>query len=219
MNEQQNSHPQLRNAWHALLRPFAVDETVADAVFADLAHQYEGKSRYYHTLAHIATMLDVVDRLADYAQNLAAIKLAVWFHDVVYEIGRSDNEERSAEYAVAALRRLGLPETLIDRVVELILVTRAHDAPPGDVDAHIIIDADFASFAAPEEAFRGQGKALRAEFAAVPEETFQRGRIQLLQSFLDRDTLFLTPQMRAAAEAQARRNIRREIDRLRNQEW
>jgi predicted metal-dependent HD superfamily phosphohydrolase len=66
----------------------------------DLIAAYAASNRHYHNLAHIE------DCLAQLAQvnGLSAAEReilteAIWWHDVVYDPTRSDNEELSAQLA------------------------------------------------------------------------------------------------------------------------
>jgi predicted metal-dependent HD superfamily phosphohydrolase len=47
------------------------------------------------------------------AINFPAIQLAAWFHDVIYDPRAKDNEEKSAEYAVASLSQFEIPKTTV----------------------------------------------------------------------------------------------------------
>ena len=63
------------------------------------------------------------------AADPTALEAAIWFHDVVYDGRRTDNEEQSANIADAALEKLDAPMTLRERARQLILLTR-HDRRP-----------------------------------------------------------------------------------------
>jgi predicted metal-dependent HD superfamily phosphohydrolase len=57
--------------------------------------------RRHHTVTHLHEMLDAIGLLADsgIVFDRKAVVLAAWFHDAIYEIGRDDNEDRSAGLA------------------------------------------------------------------------------------------------------------------------
>ena len=67
-------------------------------------------------------MLDAIGVLADDGMQFdrEAVELAAWFHDAIYEIGRDDNEDRSAELA----RQLLASSPIRDEVARLVLVTK-----------------------------------------------------------------------------------------------
>jgi predicted metal-dependent HD superfamily phosphohydrolase len=204
----------LRDDWLALVRPLGAGDAPARQVFDDLVVQYAGATRFYHTLGHIAEMLDTIDRLADGKCNRTALRLAAWFHDVVYDPHAADNEERSATRAEEVLSRLRLPRDTIRAVKDLILLTKTHQAEPTDADGRVLQDADLARLGAPPEQFAAYSQAIRREYAWVPEEEYRAGRRQLLQNFLGRERLFATDLMHREFEVQARQNLRDEIARL-----
>src|SRR5687768_15734300 len=86
-----------------------------------LAH-YRGPTRHYHNDLHL---LHCMLELADYRHGEhLAIEAALWFHDAIYDPTRHDNEERSADLAVARLSALALPPDFIAHVKRLVLATK-----------------------------------------------------------------------------------------------
>src|SRR5262245_31364188 len=120
----------------------ALAEAVPEA-FAQLVAAYQSPGRYYHTLEHVARVLETAERLSNHVRELAAVRLAAWYHDAVYDPRANDNEERSAEMARAALNALAIAPPLVDRVVQLILATKTH-LTDCDPDAAVLLDADLA---------------------------------------------------------------------------
>ncbi|MEI7688399.1 MAG: hypothetical protein WCL32_25610, partial [Planctomycetota bacterium] len=82
--------------WSDLLRAWAVDPIQARPAFDEVSYRYSEPGRFYHTSDHVQAVLGTVESLGSSAQNLNAVKLAVWLHDVIYDSKASDNEERSA---------------------------------------------------------------------------------------------------------------------------
>ncbi len=208
------SHNADHAAFLALLQPFDVDSLAVDALFAGLVAAYTGPTRFYHTLGHIRQMLATVDTLQSLANDLAAVRLAAWFHDVVYDSAARDNEERSAKYAAAALGSLGLPAGTIATIERLILDTAHHQAPAGDVDSQILIDADLAILGALAPDYRRYTGAIRQEYAWLPEEVYEQGRVRVLKHFLQRERLYYTEPLFERLETPARQNLANEIEEL-----
>ena len=138
----------------------------------------------------------------------------VGIDDAVYdpraEPGR--NERDSADLAAAALGERGAPAERIEQVGALVLATIDH-APPADGrldrEAAVLLDADLAVLAAPPDEYDRYARAVREEFAYVPDEAFAAGRRAVLEALLAKP-LFLTEEMRDA-EAVARANLAREL--------
>ena len=66
--------------------------------------------RRYHAVSHLRDILSYVDELAEYADDVDAVRLAAWYHDAVYD-GLPGDEERSARRARDELSELGVLPT------------------------------------------------------------------------------------------------------------
>ena len=179
-------------------------------IFGQLFSAYTGPDRHYHDIRHVADCLHELDSIRALAQRPEAIELAIWFHDVIYDGLRVDNEERSADAARAALSRLGADAALIEQVVQLIHFTR-HDRDPETADGRLMVDIDLVSLALPPEAFDENSRRIRREFSHVSDADFVRGRRQMLERFLDRATVFYTAVFRDRYEQAARANLSRVV--------
>jgi predicted metal-dependent HD superfamily phosphohydrolase len=188
-----------------------------EAIYRTLVARYCEPHRAYHTLAHVEHALRELDGVRDLAEDPVAVELALWFHDVVYDIGASNNEEESARLAREAATNLGLTATRVDRVSQLILATR-HDSPPTDADSRLVVDIDLAILGQPAERFDAYEEAIRKEYAPVIEQRgaaqFDAGRARILRRFLSRPTIYSTEYFRHKYEDAARANLRRSIERL-----
>ena len=181
---------------------------LARELFVAIVAAYGEPGRSYHTLDHIAAVLATIERFGP-GRDPDALKLAAWYHDVVYDSRSADNEERSAEWARADLRRLGAPDPLIDRVVGLVLATKEHRVAPGDSDGALFLDADLAILGS-ESDYRAYAEGIRREYEWVPADLYAAGRRKVLESFLHRDRIYLTDAIHALLDASARRNIAEE---------
>jgi predicted metal-dependent HD superfamily phosphohydrolase len=174
------------------------------SAFNDLTARYSEPHRAYHTLAHIEHCLAEFDAVRPLAADPDAIELAVWYHDAVYDPKAADNEQRSAALAFDAIEHASLPASLARSVAELIVATK-HRELPTDGDAQLLVDIDLSILGQSEERFDEYERQIRKEYERVPEEQFVAGRAKILQSFLDRPTIYATQFFREKYEAQARR--------------
>ncbi|KOX47560.1 hypothetical protein [Streptomyces sp. NRRL F-7442] len=183
--------------------------------YADnLLARWREPQRRYHTLAHLAAVLDHVDVLAEHAEDADVVRLAAWFHDAVYLPDRSENEERSARLAERALPEAGVAAEKTAEVARLVRLTVTHAPAGDDRDGQVLCDADLAVLAAPPSAYAAYTAAVRAEYHFVPSDAFRRGRSAILRQLLGLDALFHTPHGRREWEATARRNLAGELEML-----
>jgi predicted metal-dependent HD superfamily phosphohydrolase len=177
----------------------------------DLLARWSETHRKHHTVTHLHEMLDAIGLLADSGVEFdrEAVELAAWFHDAIYEIGRDDNEDRSAELA----RELLASSPIRDEVARLVLVTKTHKVADDDVNGAVLSDADLSVLGSEPLRYRTYAAAVREESADVPDEVFKPARARVLTALLD-GPLFYTAAGRERWEEPARRNIADEIAEL-----
>ncbi len=197
------SFSQWQNLWQTL---GVAPEEFPVKLYDDLIVRYREAHRHYHTLQHLDECLDKFSELKSFAKHPAAIELALWFHDVIYDPTRSDNERLSAAWAQASVLHVGLNETLAECVYDMVMATKHHVLPKNS-DEEILIDCDLAILGAPPERFKEYDRQIRAEYAFVPDAEYKAKRREVLARFLARATLFNTNLFIARYEAQARANL------------
>jgi len=206
----------LADAWHATCRSagaVADDAAVAAAGEALLARWHEPHRRY-HDAEHLADVLAGVDALAGDAADAAAVRLATWFHDAVYDSNPGSDERRSAELAAEVLTALGVPQERVAEVARLVRLTEHHDPVAGDADGAVLCDADLAILAAEPGRYGRYVAAVRAEYGQVPEPMFRQGRAMVLRALEAMPRLYRTAAGRERWEAAARANVARELSEL-----
>jgi predicted metal-dependent HD superfamily phosphohydrolase len=192
-------------------------ETVPDSrtTGEDLIARWSEPQRRYHTSEHLSRMLSVVDDHADAADDATAVRLAAWFHDIVYDPRRTDNEILSASFAATTLTDLGRDHEEIAEVVRLIWLTTTHNVEAGDRNGALVCDADLAILATDPDEYDAYARSVRQEYAHVPDDAFRAGRIAVLGKLLDLPQLYHVPALREAWEARARAAVTAEINALR----
>ncbi|MFE6361160.1 hypothetical protein ACFVP3_14295 [Streptomyces sp. NPDC057806] len=207
----------LRSRWLRTLLAAREDDSRAvspDRYGDALLERWSEPQRRYHTVDHLAAVLDHVDVLEEYAADPAAVRLAAWFHDAVYLPDRSTNEERSARLAERALPEAGVPAGRTAEVARLVRLTVTHDPADDDRNGQVLCDADLAILAAPPSAYAAYTAAVREEYHFVPNDAFRSGRSAVLRQLLDLPRLFRTPYGQEKWEATARYNLAAELEML-----
>jgi predicted metal-dependent HD superfamily phosphohydrolase len=159
---------------------------------------YATPPRAYHTLAHILDVAQHFSRLT--WEQPADVFGAVLFHDAMYEAGRSDNEQRSAQLAVT--------HGASRHTAALILLTARHGRLERDdvgPDAAQFLDCDMAILASDPETFARYERQIAEEYVPVIGDTAYRiGRKRFVDRLLARPFIFFTPHF---DEAKARANL------------
>jgi predicted metal-dependent HD superfamily phosphohydrolase len=179
-------------------------------LLAEVAEAWKEPWRAYHTIDHLEAGLHLLSENRHLAEKPAELDLAFYFHDVVYDPKRFDNEEKSAELAKKVLLEAGATPELAQRIYDLVMVTK-HDAEPADADAALLVDVDLAILGAGREEYDRYEKAVREEYAWVPRFLFRRKRREILRAFLARPRIYRTAALHERLEAAARDNLTRAI--------
>ncbi|MEV1173801.1 metal-dependent phosphohydrolase [Nonomuraea sp. NPDC049784] len=180
------------------------------ATGAELIARWSEPHRRYHTLDHLSAVLAAVSQLAEPAGDLAAVRLAAWFHDAVYDGRPGWDEERSAQLAQSRLRGCGVPASRVSEVARLVRLTAAHDTlTAGDRNGAVLCDADLAVLGRP--GYDDYAARIRQEYAHVPDDLFRMGRAEVLRRLLAVPRLYRTERARELWEERARANMSGEL--------
>ncbi|MDD5740370.1 MAG: N-methyl-D-aspartate receptor NMDAR2C subunit [Candidatus Nanoarchaeia archaeon] len=215
---------ELGSKWAELMRELKIDMSYdvygtsnpkGETVFLELCRKYSESHRYYHNPKHLLECLREFNEARGLAEFPLSVSSALWFHDVVYDTKAEDNEEKSEQYARKKLQALKLPDSFIQRVGNLVLITK-HSDKPKNTDEKLVLDIDLSILGKSEEVFNEYEKNIRQEYSWVDEEEFRKARSRILESFLSRDSIYQTDFFRDKYEVQARKNLERSINILTN---
>jgi len=173
--------------------------------------RYAEQHRAYHDLSHVDALLRMLNELRPRLHDPAAVELAIWYHDAIYDPALAGNEARSAALLRADLAGLADPR-LLARAETLVQATATHTLPAEadpevTADCAAFLDMDLSILGSGEAAFWRYDAAIRREYAAVPEAAYRAGRSRVLRGLLARPRLYLTDHYRARFDAPARRNL------------
>jgi len=182
----------------------------SNVVFETLNSLYSQPHRFYHNLTHIDHCLRELSSIKSSAKDYDSLELAIWYHDAVYETRRDDNEKKSAELAKEICEINNFTDDFTTRVYQLILSTK-HCGEPSDPDTKILLDVDLSILGQEEDIFKEYEDNIRKEYIWVPSDIFKAERKKILQSFLDRKSIYLTDYFKDKYEIIARDNLKKSI--------
>ena len=173
----------------------------------DLAAAYTAPGRHYHNLAHIEDCLAALARVDGLsAAEREILTEAIWWHDVVYDPTRADNEELSAQFAEQHVRA-----EIRDEVGRLIRLTKTHDVQSDDRLGAILISIDLSILAAEGARYDAYASAIRQEFIHVGDADYRAGRAGVLRRFAARAVIYPDAGFAATYDRRARDNLAREL--------
>ncbi|WP_299824712.1 hypothetical protein [uncultured Pontibacter sp.] len=204
----------LQLQWEKLCAEYTTDTALVAQLWNELAQAHTSETRHYHTLDHLAYMLELADKYRQPDISYEALQFAIYYHDIIYNPTTPDNEEKSAALAEIRLKALGLPEQEIAFVKELILATKTHHSGSDDATTNFMLDLDLAILGAGWQKYNVYRQAVRKEYSMYSDADFQSGRSNMLVQFISQPNIFKTPFFQERLELQARENLRMELDML-----
>ena len=193
----------------------AISPKQIDRLWQDIVTHYGEPQRAYHTLNHIKQLLVEFESIKHHLAEPHIIALVLYYHDVIYDPTRSDNEFQSAEFATDALSPY-LSQEQCQQIYALIMMTANHqidaliDSDKYN-DAAYLLDMDLSILGAQWSAYEQYAKAIRQEYNHVADDNYRDGRTAVLQGLLAHPKLYLTDHYYEQLETQARDNIKREL--------
>ena len=206
---------ELRIAWEQHLGRSSASLTWYESIVS----RYRQAGRHYHGVRHVRWVVRHVVALAHVSDDLGAVIAAAFFHDLVYDPTRGDNEVASAELADRALTELGWEPERRQHVEEMILATIDHDVDRVGcgADIQLLLAADLAVLAAAPAKYSDYVRGVRREYSHVSDDDWRAGRSAVLHGLLDRRHLFAPELDLHDWEQRARANITAELAMLGNQ--
>ncbi|WP_326833760.1 hypothetical protein VSH64_02200 [Amycolatopsis rhabdoformis] len=205
--------------WGTAVAHVGGSAAVAGEAWRDLEARYGEPHRHYHDLSHAAAVARDGEELAAAAgldaHERAAVALAAWAHDVVYDAVPGEDERASAAWLRRWLTEAGAGERHIARAEALVLATAGHEAPEGDAAATALLDADLAILGAAPQDYAEYAAAVRREYAKYDDVTWAAGRAAVLANLLARPLLYRSGTARTRWDTPARRNLAAELTRWR----
>jgi len=213
--ERSNKMPAwLRSVWDELTGKYCNDRHLTDRFFGEIEKKYTPNRRHYHNGHHIAALLRLCEHYAGELKDSDVVQYAVFYHDIIYNVLRKDNEPRSAQLAVKRLQALQVPADKIEQVKLYIEATQTHaitTAVTHAGDLQLFLDFDMSVLGSAWNEYEAYTRQVRREYRIYPDKLYYPGRKQFLEHCLLLPHIFQTPTFIELYEEVARENIRREL--------
>ncbi|MEZ5174035.1 MAG: hypothetical protein R2850_11155 [Bacteroidia bacterium] len=203
----------VKDSFLNLIAQYTSDENLMSRLWIEIEKQYSAKGRKYHSLNHIEALARELMEVESELRNRNAVWFALFYHDLIYNPLKKDNELKSAQYAALRMNHLGVPAFTTNASVNLILATQAH-SKSNDVDTNYFTDADLSILGQEPEIYRQYTKGVRKEYSVFPDFIYNRGRKKVLIQFLEMERIFKTRHFSDKYESQAKLNLKAELDTL-----
>lgn len=174
-----------------------------------ISDAYTERHRRYHNWEHILWCLSQFDLIRHKLSNPDAVEFALYFHDIVYQPGAPDNEERSTDVAMQYLKEASIE---FRTLVKIFILDTKHSFVPVTEDGKYMVDIDVSSMGDPEQNLRYVAT-VREEFLQfVSEQDYEQGRQAFIAEFLKKDRIYYTDFFHRLYEQPARINLAKQLE-------
>lgn len=205
----------LKETFTTLLKKHTDNEALIVELWQEIVENHSEKERYYHTLNHLENILSQLTAVKQEIQNWDAILFTLYYHDVIYDAQKSDNEEKSAEFAENRMSKASIPVAIIQLCKTQILATKSHQTS-SNPDTNYFTDADLSILGQSWEQYLLYCDNVRKEYSIYPDSLYNPGRTKVLSHFLEMERIFKTDFFHNKYEESAKMNIKKEIKQINN---
>ncbi len=203
----------LEKTFTALLTNYTDNDSLKKELWSEIEANYSRENRHYHTLEHLENLLIQLTKVKAEIKNWDTILFTLYYHDIIYDSLKSDNEEKSAQLAEKRMNQISVDKNSIELCVNQILATKSHLAS-SNRDINFFIDADLSILGQPWATYLVYCKNIRQEYSSYPDLVYNPGRKKVLNHFLHMERIFKTDIFHLQYENQAKLNLRLEIELL-----
>jgi len=203
----------LQEAFIELVQQYCSDEKKAMELWNEIATHYSSSKRHYHTLHHLENLLQQLLPVKQEIKQWPTLLFSVFYHDVIYNPLKTENEEKSAAFAANRLELIGVSQPVINNCVNQIMATKKH-ATSDDSDTNYLIDADLSILGHDWDTYCNYYNQVRKEYRLYPDIIFIPGRKKVLQHFLQMERIFKTDYFFNKYELRAKENLQQELEAL-----
>ena len=200
----------LQKIFTELTSKYSNDANLIQSFWQEIELAYSDKSRFYHNLSHLGNMYNQLLEVKNLIDDFDVVLFSLFYHDVVYDSSKKDNEERSADFARERMQTLGFSEERILKCVAQILETKGHSISK-DNDTNFFTDADLSILGLDWDLYSEYAQNVRKEYSNYPTIIYKMGRRKVLKHFLVMERIFKTDHFFEKFEVLARENLRREL--------
>src|SRR5688500_8542098 len=174
-----------------LLSQYTEDKNLINELWTEIEANYSDKKRHYHTLSHLQNLLAQLTEVKPAIKNWNVILFTLFYHDIIYNSKKSDNEEKSAELAEKRMVQVGIPKEMIELCKNQILATKSPTSAD-DPDTNYFTDADLSVLGMDWETYTQYHKGVRKEYAIYPIIIYNPGRKKVINHFLSMERIYKT---------------------------
>lgn len=201
----------LETIYKELIRKYSNSIEEVDGLWNEIVEHYTEESRQYHNLEHLENLYTALLSVKTLVKTWEALLFTMFYHDIVYNATKSDNEEQSAFLAVKRMEELGVSKELTQLCNAQILATKSHQST-NCMDTNYFTDADLCVLGQSWVSYFRYIQNIREEYKIYPDIIYKPGRKKVVKHFLNMDRIYKTDFFFIKYEAKARENLQKELE-------
>lgn len=203
----------LKEIWHELTSRYTRDAELISELWSKIVTSYNSPGRYYHDLSHLEYMMKQALRYKSRLTDPDTLMFSIFYHDLVYNPLRNDNEDKSAVILNDDLIKMGVSGKQIEKCQKQILASIDHNSRE-DEDTNYFIDFDLAILGASPELYLDYSVKIRKEYAVFNDLEYRTGRRKVIKHFLEMNRIYKTDIFYENHEQPARKNLKKELENM-----
>jgi len=203
----------LKKIYFNLLNKYT-DKEILNVFWKEITKKYNSSKRFYHNLNHINDLIDLSIVYKSGIYDLEVMQLSIFYHDVIYNAIKKDNELKSAIFCKKHLEKISFPKEKIEKCYNYILATKNHESN-NENDLNYLLDFDLSILASQSTDYYNYIKQIRKEYSIFLDIIYYAGRKKVLQHFLKQKKIYKTEEFFSNFENIARENLNKELKNLR----
>lgn len=200
----------LQTTFTELLINYTDNKNLINDLWTEIKINYSNKKRHYHTLEHLKNILLQLNCIKDEIQDWDTILFTLFYHDIIYNTTKFNNEEQSATFAKQRMKQALVDNSKIILCEKQILATKLHSQNTNK-DTSYFMDADLSVLGANWDIYLKYSKNVRKEYDIYTDVIYNTGRQKVLNYFLSMDRIFKTEFFYHKFEKQAKHNLQKEM--------
>jgi predicted metal-dependent HD superfamily phosphohydrolase len=168
---------------------------------------YNQDKRYYHNYLHISEMINWCNTtFKDIIKPDQ--KIAIYFHDVIYDPASNINEENSVHLMKYFFNIEGnqIPQDIIEKASLIILDTKDHSKPSIE-ESKLVLDLDLERLSRSYYEFLYFSELISYEYNFISKDVFNKNRKKFFEKMILQERIFHTPYGIQHWEQNVRNNI------------
>lgn len=114
----------LKATFIQLVKKYSEDIFFIEKLWNEIEECYTNKKRNYHNLHHLENVLEQLQGVKDKIKDWDIVLFTVYYHDIIYNIYKKDNELKSGVLAQKRLENLSIESNRIVQCYNQIIATK-----------------------------------------------------------------------------------------------